>query len=222
VVLRAEGIFVGGRQIFALPTRPRDAWILFPAAMSQTATKTRYPRAAAIAVARELCASMAPACARLCVAGSLRRMKPDVGDVEIVFLPRYEKRKWDLFAERDVSLAEEAIDELLRGGVLIPRENRIGGHAWGGKNKLAVHVESGLPVDLFGTVEPSWWNTVVCRTGAKEMNVRIAAAARSMGWQWNPYDSGFTRLADGARHAVASERDVFEFAGLPFLEPWER
>lgn len=184
--------------------------------------KVCYPRAAAIAVAKELCAALAPACERLCVAGSLRRMKQQVGDVEIVYIPRFEKRMWDFFEERPVSLAEETLDRLLRGGVLSYRENRIGGTAWGAKNKLAIHNASGIPVDFFRTTDHAWWNYVVCRTGSRHNNERIATAARLIGWQWNPYDSGFTRLSDGSRHAVFSEQDVFAFVGLPYLEPWQR
>lgn len=40
----------------------------------------RWPRGMALAVARELCERMAPACERLVVAGSLRRKAQRVGD----------------------------------------------------------------------------------------------------------------------------------------------
>ncbi len=49
--------------------------------------KTKYPRADAIAVARELCAVLKPVAARIIVAGSLRRQRPMVGDVEILYIP---------------------------------------------------------------------------------------------------------------------------------------
>ena len=67
--------------------------------------KTRFPRAAAIAVARELCEALKPHCERLIVAGSLRRMKQQVGDVEIVYIPKIRKYQIDLLK---VGFASEA------------------------------------------------------------------------------------------------------------------
>lgn len=44
------------------------------------------------------------------------------------------------------------------------------------------------------------------------------------GWKWRPYASGFSKQTLGGEewHPVTSEREVFEFVGLPFKEPWER
>ena len=183
--------------------------------------KQRFDRAAALPVARELCQALEPVTARLIVAGSLRRRKPTVADVEILFIPRFERRRVDLLHSQDFDLAGERIDELLGGGILAMRPNIAGGTSWGGKNKLAVHVASGIPVDLFTASEANWWNYLVCRTGPKESNVAIAKAAEAKGWKWNPYGAGFSGPM-GAKHPVTSEADVFEFAGLPYREPWER
>lgn len=53
---------------------------------------TKFPRTQALAVAEELVAALRPACERLEIAGSLRRGKAEVGDVEILFVPRVEER----------------------------------------------------------------------------------------------------------------------------------
>jgi len=186
------------------------------------ALKQRFPRAAALAVAKELCAALKPAADRLIVAGSLRRRREEVGDVEILFIPRIESRPvpGDLFARSRQSLCDIVLDSLLAAGVLAKRESKTGACAWGAKNKLAVHVESGIPVDLFAATPANWWNYLVCRTGPAESNVRIASAAKVLGWQWHAYGSGFS--GPGAPPSVQSEREVFEFVGLPYPEPWER
>lgn len=183
--------------------------------------KQRFDRATALPVARELCRALEPVTTRLIVAGSLRRRKPTVGDVEILFIPRTERRPVDLIHSEDFDLASERIDELLSGGILEMRPNVTGGTSWGGKNKLAVHVATGIPVDLFTASEANWWNYLVCRTGPLESNKRIAEAAQAKGWKWNPYGAGFSGSM-GAKHVVTSEAEVFEFAGLPYREPWER
>jgi DNA polymerase/3'-5' exonuclease PolX len=78
-----------------------------------------------------------------------------------------------------------------------------------------------MPVDFFATIDTSWYNYLVCRTGSKESNMRIAQAAQDKGWRWNPYGAGFSG-PNGQTHQVTDERDVFEFVGLPYRDPWDR
>ncbi len=185
--------------------------------------KTRYPRALALTVVRELLEALTPVCERVIVAGSLRRKKPTVGDVELLYIPKSEMRgvPGDLFASARVDLADLAIRDMLAAEVLALRPGENGCTSFGPKNKLLLHVKTGLPVDLFSTTEASWHNYLVCRTGSKESNMRIAESARAKGWRWNPYGSGFTG-PNGATHSVDSERAVFDFVGLPYLEPSAR
>jgi len=184
-------------------------------------TKVRYPRAAALEVARELCDRLQPFCGKLVVAGSLRRRKATVGDVEICYVSRMEERPLDMFSSAAVSLADEEISKMLADGTLTKRPSKIGGTAWGDKNKLALH-RSGMPVDLFRTSTASWWNYLVCRTGPADSNTRIATEAQRRGYRWNPYGPGYTCLTSGDSNTMDSEEAVFAFVGLPYLEPWER
>lgn len=187
-------------------------------------SKIKHPRAAALAVAKELCDALKPVTERLIVAGSLRRRKPEVGDVEILFIPKIElvKPEDDFFAApKPLSLADVIITVLVRRGILAKRENVNGSEMWGPKNKLALHVASGIPVDLFTACESNWFNYLVCRTGGKDNNTAIATAAQAKGWKWHPYAHGFTD-EHGNPHRVTSEQDVFTLAGLPYREPWDR
>jgi DNA polymerase/3'-5' exonuclease PolX len=179
------------------------------------ATKTRFPRAKAISVAREVAAILAPNCQRIIVAGSLRRGKAEVGDIEVVYIPKFEMGNvpGDMFAEERVNLADRAIALMEARGILARRTNVNGSTMFGSKNKLMEHCDSGIPADLFSTNEDSWFNYLVCRTGPAESNTAVAVAAKRRGWHWNPYGSGFTR--DGALHSITSEADVFRFVGLP-------
>lgn len=183
--------------------------------------KTKWPRSAALAVARELCARLKPHCERLIVAGSLRRRKEQVGDVEILYVPRMEERPADLLTSCMASLADEEIARMLADGTLTKRPSKTGGTAWGDKNKLALH-RSAMPVDLFRTTPEAWFNYLVCRTGPAESNTRIATEAQRRGYRWNPYGAGFTRLTDGRVIPMDGEQAVFAFVGLPYAEPWER
>jgi DNA polymerase/3'-5' exonuclease PolX len=191
-----------------------------------TDVKPRFPRDVALGVARELCDALKPVTLRLLVAGSLRRRKPAVGDVEILFIPIRETRQKDMFAVEIVSLADEVIAALLASGTIHKRVSRAGAASWGPSNKLAVHTATGIPVDLFTATEDNWSNYVVCRTGPSHSNIRIAAEAKKRGWQWKPYGNGFSRggvlAGEKEIHLIASEEEVFRFVGLPYLQPWER
>jgi len=184
--------------------------------------KTRHPRAAALAVVRELLPVLTPCCERIIVAGSLRRGRAEVGDVEILFIPRHEERQIDLVTRALVDLAGEASAMLLESGVLAKREGEAGHTGWGPKNKLAVHVTSGIPVDLFTATPENWWNYLVCRTGPKESNTRIAAAAQARGWKWSPYKPGFIHEASGEIRVMHSEEEVFAFVGMACPAPRDR
>lgn len=188
--------------------------------------KKKYPRADALKVAKELCDLLKPECARLIVAGSLRRRKDLVGDVEIVYVPKFVPGvRCDMFAAPAPANCVDAklawMLDSSSGPILEKRLSRVDTEAWGEKNKLAVHRASGIPVDLFSTTTDAWWNYVVCRTGSAESNTAIASAAQRKNWKWHPYKSGFTD-ANGDLVRVTSEREVFEFAGLEYKEPWER
>ncbi len=194
--------------------------------------KRRWPLDTALAVAEEIVSSLAPACRRIEIGGSIRRKKPAVGDIEIVFVGA-EIEEIDPSelpglgnVARPVDMAEPMIAGLVHNCMLRRRPLAGGRTAYGYQNKLLYHLASGIPVDLFRTTDECWWNYLVCRTGGAENNRRIAMAAQANGWKWNPYGAGFSRATSSVNYRetylVRSERAVFDFVGLPYLEPWER
>ncbi|NQU75724.1 MAG: hypothetical protein HQ546_05360 [Planctomycetes bacterium] len=190
--------------------------------MTQSATKPRFPRADACAVAAELVKALRPDTARIIIAGSLRRRKDEVGDVEILYISRIATRTvpGELFAKERGPAADQVIEQLERAGILARRLNGKGTQTYGPKNKLMVHCASGIPVDLFAATQGNWWNYLVCRTGGKQNNIAICQAARGRRLTWNPYGPGFS---NGSLVIPAScEREVYDIAGLPYREPWER
>lgn len=183
--------------------------------------KTKHPRFAALQLARELVRELEPRCERLMVAGSLRRRKLEVGDVELLYIPKFREERAGLFDTEQVNEADLVLERLLNAGVLGKRLNARGSESWGQSNKLAVHRASGIPVDLFQARPANWWNLVVFRTGSAMMNTRICMAAIQQGWKWQPYGEGFLDR-EGNTVPVTCESDVFHLVGLPWLEAWER
>lgn len=183
--------------------------------------KPKIPRAEAIAVAREICTILRPVCERLIVAGSLRRRKAWVGDVEILYIPKFATEPDGLFDTKEVNLADRALEAFLQAGLIKKRPKVDGSLTWGAENKLALHTDSLVPVDLFQAKALNWFNQIVCRTGSAENNIRISNAARKKGWEWHPHQAGFTDEF-GQIQPAQCEADVFQLVGLPYVEPWQR
>ena len=106
--------------------------------------KPKYPRAEALAVAKELC-QIQKLCDRLICAGSLRRRKAMVGDVEILYIPKFTTVPDGLFDTKRVSVVDLALEEMLKAGILAQRRNVNGSVMWGSKNKLAMAVLFSAP-----------------------------------------------------------------------------
>ena len=77
--------------------------------------------------AAELCAALKSASERLVVAGSLRRQKPTIGDIEILYIgkPAQHRVKGDFFATYTANLADEVIEALERGRVVDRKSTRL-------------------------------------------------------------------------------------------------
>lgn len=183
-----------------------------------SANANRWDADEAVPVAQEILERLQPYCERIEIAGSLRRMKPSVGDIELLFIPRLDRRQADMFSTAPFDLANERINELLQNGYFAKRPGATGGHTWGALNKLAVHVASGIPVDLFSTTAENWWVALVVRTGSKENNLRLAIGAQKRGATLNAYGSGVT-WSDGTHTPATSEENVFELCGVDYAEP---
>lgn len=163
------------------------------------------------AIAEELKRLLEPGCRRIEIAGSIRRLKPDVKDIELLCIPKF---------VGGVDHLDREIGALVVQRILGFRLNKLGSRVYGKQNKLMVHLPSGIGVDIFSTTEECWSVALVVRTGGKETNKRIATQALKRGYRFHAYGRGFT-TPDG-EIICHSEREVFEAVGMPYLEPWER
>ncbi|MDP2952014.1 MAG: hypothetical protein Q8O76_01695, partial [Chloroflexota bacterium] len=122
--------------------------------------QTRFPLLHASAVARDLMELLEASCERLAIAGSIRRKKPDVGDIELLAIPRLGQAT-DLWGKglnplEGVALLDHRVIQLIKMGVLAYRLNVKGKKTFGPLNKLLVHIPSGIPVDLFSATAQNW------------------------------------------------------------------
>src|SRR5437867_3653005 len=104
------------------------------AAISNTDSK-RVPAAEAVEIARDFIDALSDHCERICVAGSLRRHKPFVKDVELLFVPKFEpvierRPPEDFFSAppppRLINKADIVIQSLFDAGLVAKRPNENG------------------------------------------------------------------------------------------------
>lgn len=182
-----------------------------------TTEKQRWPRATAILLADEIKSELEPFCERIEIAGSLRREKLDVGDIEILYVPKFEDRQADMFTTEPYDIANEKISEWLNNGTISKRPGVDGRFTWGLKNKLAIH-RDGIPIDFFATTIPCWWVSLVIRTGGKESNLKLTNGAIAKGMHLNAYGEGVT-LQNKTVIPATSEHHVFDLCGVTYSEP---
>jgi DNA polymerase (family 10) len=161
----------------------------------QAAPAERRLLAEALAAARALLAWLEadPAVERVDVAGSIRRRKETIGDVDILA----------------ASSTPRAVAERF---VAYPGVARVVAQ---GETRCAVALSSGLQVDL-RIVSPSTYGAALAYfTGSKAHNIAIRTMALEEGLKVSEY--GVFR--DDRRIGGAEERDVYDAVGLPFIVP---
>ena len=157
----------------------------------------RVPMADAIAIADELCRRLAelPQVAEVTYAGSLRRMRETIGDIDI--LAAATEPGPIHAALRDSDLVTEVIAA--------------------GEKKTSVITKRGIQADL-RVVEPEAYGAaLVYFTGSKDHNVRIRERAVRRGLMLNEYGL-FDRDTD-ERLASRTEADVYAALDLPLIVP---
>jgi len=185
--------------------------------MSQGSKK--YPYREAIVVANELVELLTPYCEWIIIAGSLRRLKPGVGDVEILYIPKIKVVPADMFSTTNVDLAAKHLDVLIEKNILQKWKNRKGFICWGTKNKFAIHVATGIPVNLFATTASNMWVALAIRTGSKNMVLDLTTGANRLNRTLHAYGEGITDRATGETIRANSEQHVFELCGVTCREP---
>lgn len=192
-------------------------------------TKPKVPYRDAWIASRLWLEKLAPLTEKLALAGSIRRQRPTVGDIEIVLVPKLVARQPDPFEkmlgsmrEPPVDVADTFLNLALAHGHLKKRVGQAGHTAWGPSNKLAIDVASGIPIDFFSTTLECFPMLLVIRTGGKQTNINLANAAARRGWKLKPYHGGYENRRTGEMHICKTEEECFTFVGLQCPPPTHR
>ena len=109
--------------------------------------------------------------------------------------------------------------------ILAMRPSIKGITAYGPKNKLLVHVKSGIGVDIFSTDAENWGMALLIRTGSREFNIRVMARLKQLGMSGHAYPKpgqGAITSSSGADIFCPDEDIVFRNLGWAYLPPEKR
>ena len=135
-------------------------------------------------------------------AGSLRRGKETVGDLDLLVTmhPGHDKQK-DVDAVAAHILKYPSIQQTLAHG----------------ENKVSMLLESGMQVDVRLLDKESFGAALLYFTGSKEHNVALRGRANEMGWTLNEY--ALTTLKGGKIVARKTEAEIYTKLKLEYIEP---
>lgn len=155
-----------------------------------------------------------PYCHRVEVAGSLRRMKPMVRDIELVAIP---KMDIDLFGN---PLETSAIDYAFDGKPVTFIKK--GQKYW--QFKIVGSTGYEYTVDLFLQPDPATFGVnMLLRTGSSDFSHRMVTPKSSGGYKPNGLEVRDARVwRNGVALETPEEKDVFVLWGMEYIEPKSR
>ncbi len=127
------------------------------------------------------------------VAGSVRRRKETIGDIDILAIAENSRSVMDFF-------------------ISMPEVASVVAH---GSTKSAVKLKNGLDVDLRVVPQESYGAALAYFTGSKDHNIVLREIAIKKGWKLNEYG-----LFKGKRQiAGKTEEEIYKKLGLDYIEP---
>jgi len=169
--------------------------ILKSLAFSKSAT--RIPLGFALPHAEEIVARLRPLkdVKRIDIAGSLRRRKDTIGDIDLLVASKNPAAAIGAFAS--LPLVEQVLAK--------------------GDTKSSVRLKEGIQVDMRVIDEKSYGAALIYFTGSKQHNIELRKAAISKGCKLSEY--GLFSNRTNALIAGKTEQDLYESLGLPYIEP---
>lgn len=171
-------------------------------------------------LATRIAGELAGFCERIEVAGSIRRGRPNVNDVDLVCLPKPGKLPALKLRclERGVRVIDGEMNFIVRLATGV---------------QLDIFIAQPKSADLFGVQKAcNFGSLLLCRTGSKAHNIFLVEHAKRQidelnpeGLVWNLYYGVFGRCPRTGQQtclASESEEEIFAALGLEFVPPERR
>lgn len=189
--------------------------------------KSEMPLAEAREIAQHIAATLtmhAQAFSRVEIAGSIRRKKPTVGDIEIVAQidPNLE------FGSTGRIIHALAGTGVHRAGPITRKDGIEVSAPWSERYMKGVYARPGLTdnriqVDLFIVRPPAEWGVVfLIRTGSAKFSEAMVTRLHRYGVRSQDGRIVNCGVPDGTEIPCSTEDDFFRLAHLPFIQPEKR
>jgi DNA polymerase (family 10) len=152
---------------------------------------------------------IAPFLKRVEIAGSIRRRREFVGDIEVVAIPYMNT---DLFSDDSTPLMDPLHIELSKLGTIVR----------GGDRYIRIHLtKPDQYADIFLVWPPAQWGSIFAiRTGPHDLSQYVVTRMRDLGYF---HQNGHAhRIDSGEVVPTPTEEDFFSLAGLKCPEPQNR
>jgi len=152
---------------------------------------------AALDLAEDLVAEIGavPGCKKCDYAGSLRRMRETVGDIDIL---------------------ATATDSAPLMAALLGRPE-VADVIGSGTTKTSIRTDKGLQVDLRVVPPGDWGAALIYFTGSRAHNIKLRGRAVKEGLKLSEY--GLFEVETGKKLASRTEKEVYKALGLPWIPP---
>ncbi len=163
----------------------------------------------ALGMANRAVEKLKPYCDKIEIAGSIRRRRPFVHDIDLVCIPSNQ-------------------------GQFITQLRQLGPFKVGGGKLIRVSNQA-LELDVYIATLETWATLLLIRTGSARHNIMLCKLAQQKGMKLHADGSGLFRLggmvatkdaADGSREEIRiagdTEQSIFEALGMRYKKPEER
>lgn len=138
-------------------------------------------------IAVSICYQLQPFCSKINIAGSVRRKKAEVKDIEIICVPKFDEVK-DLFESVCGKKISAEFSEIVNGLGTIIKGNADG-------RMMQIQLQEGIMLDLFMPVPDDYYRQYAIRTGSADYAHRVIANAwNKKGWCGS--DKGLRKMSD--------------------------
>lgn len=194
-----------------------------------------YKEAADIAVS--ICKQLQGHCERVNIAGSIRRQKKEVGDIEIICIPKLIKTvKRDMFQNEEATYSNDPkFNEIVLGLGQVLKGKTVG-------RMMQIKLPQDITLDLFMPDPADYYRQYAIRTGSADYSHKVIAQGwLDIGWCGVP-GLGLRKVSDcktfyNRQHQKEwkcindrpelppiweSEQEFFDWIKVPFIHPKDR
>lgn len=186
-----------------------------------------FPFEIAQSIAAMYVADLAAHCQRVEVAGSIRRRKPVVHDIEVVAVPLYRIAPVDMFGNpvtSPITMIDESMNSLASRWGAVFRKN--------GPKFKQLGLSEGINLDLFIVTPPADWGVIFAiRTGPGDFSNQLVTRRSSRTHEgrpgllpsWAKVENGRVIHRESGKHIpMPEEQDFLDFCEVGHLAPENR